>query len=141
MNSLYKFQHKRLREPQIIQGCNDNFLTAPIQNSFDLYIKVKRFLHDNSKFINIKTGALGIPMDIDSNTNKVVTISEYISKLSGSIFDLIYRLKNKDVEIDNHFKTIGEALSHEWIKKIDIPQIRNKEERGLNALRSSPADI
>lgn len=109
----------------------------PIKDAFDLYVKVKEYLRSTGKYLNIKTSALNVPSDIDSHNPKVVTKEEYLYKLSKSVFDMIYRLKNTNVEPNMQFTTPGQALKHDFLQISSNADVSSKEGESLG---SAPAD-
>lgn len=125
---------------QLIVGSNENFLDGAIKSSFDLFTKIKTHIKTNSLDLTLKSNDLGTSLDIDAQNNKVVTTEEYLAKLDLSIFGFIYKLKNTDVDPNNQFQSVEEALTHEYIKKINNPKMRGSEQKGLEILRNSHGD-
>ena len=107
----------------------------PIKSSFDLYVKTKEYFKTQGLLINIKNQALNVPADIDSGTPKIVNLAENLDKLSKSIFDFIYKLKNTNVQPNNQFLEAAQALKHPFIES-GIP----KNNFGVS-LGSCPSDL
>jgi hypothetical protein len=111
----------------------------PIRDAFDLYVKVKEYLRSTGKYLNIKTSALNVPSDIDSHNPKIVTKEEYLYKLSKSVFDMIYRLKNTNVEPNMQFTTPGQALKHDFLlQPVNIDASSSSSD--VESLGSAPSD-
>lgn len=127
---------------------NKEAIQFPIKDSFDLYVKVKEYLRNSGIDLNIKSSALNVPLDIDANNAKVVTKEEYLAKLSKSIFDFIYRLKNTNVSPNNQFEAPSQALKHDFLQAYSAPIVTSSGEvlrdtdnsRSLEALGSAPSD-
>lgn len=124
-----------------------NAIPLPLKDPFDVYIKVKDYLRTSGIPLNIKSAALNVAPDIDSNNAKVVTRHEFLYKLSKSIFDLIYRLKNTNVQPNMQFKTPSQALKHDFLQSYNPPIVNpdgtvkpDLSARQMEALGASPSD-
>lgn len=138
----YKFDMNMLGDTllQLLIGTTDpSAISYPIKNAYDLYVKVKNYLRQRGIPLNIKSSALNVPAEIDSNNVKIVTAEEYMFKLSKSIFDMIYRLKNINVMPNNQFRSVSQALKHEFLYESG-PSKNGNLGRENEVRGSSPSD-
>lgn len=126
---------------------NSELLREPIKDAFDLYVKLKKYILRNDIDVNLKNQGLNVPLDIDSTNSKVVTLEEYQEKLSGSIFDFIYRLKNRNVVENHQFDAVSQALKHEFLNSLGVPikltdgsYLPNNVRRSLESLGTGHSD-
>lgn len=121
----------------LLLGTDEKVIDLPIKGAFDLYVKAFKYIDKKGYFYNLKTSALNVPNDISSISSKVVTVAEYEHKLRGSIFNLIYRLKNQGVEPENQFTDIAQAVNHEFSQSNQLPPSMDKSGEQID---SKPSD-
>lgn len=118
----------------LLLGTDKHNLKFPIEDNYDFYLKCKEFFLSSNLDINLKSVSLNVPMDIDSNDDKLITKEEIIAKLENSIFDFIMKLKNTGVPTGIQFSDAEKALKHPFILGV-----QGNSKLGNN-LGSSPTD-
>lgn len=118
----------------LLLGTDKHNFKFPIEDNYDFYLKCKEFFLSSNLDINLKSVSLNVPMDIDSNDDKLITKEEINVKLENSIFDFIMKLKNTGVPSGIQFSDAEKALKHPFILGV-----QGNSKLG-NSLGSSPTD-
>lgn len=127
-------------------------IKLPFTGAHDIYRKLKKYLLENQSTASLDTSVLNMPNSSVTHTSKVIFPEEQESRMQGTVFELIARLKNRNMQNSDPFRQLSQINNHSFLTS-EAKSLLNKIKPGnpnnveikeaVNALEgkeSSPAD-